>query len=193
MKGHGKWDIFQAGWMPASVNRIKNKKRKTLDKPGEPNHGPAEPIHRPPPPLLAGSGRHRRRCRIRRQGACLTWICCREALRSAGAVPDPSKAARGDGWKREQGRIWATTARSASRHHGSEHRRGRRTAPSRQARFTALSPLGRAMPRPLGHSAAPRAEREWREGEWREEESGGGRGSLSEERARGRNGSRTGE
>ena len=41
--------------MPASVNKIKNKKiRKPVDKPSEPIHGPTEPIHGLPPQLHAG-------------------------------------------------------------------------------------------------------------------------------------------
>jgi hypothetical protein len=43
--------------MPVSVNKIK-KKRKIVDKPGEPTHGPAEPIR-----IVADSIRRRRRPR----------------------------------------------------------------------------------------------------------------------------------
>ena len=55
MKGHDKSIFVEVVKISTSVNQIK--KRKNLwTKPSNPTHGATEPIHRLPPPSLAGSG-----------------------------------------------------------------------------------------------------------------------------------------
>jgi hypothetical protein len=55
-KGHGKLIFTEVVEVPASVNQTKKTKKKPMDR-------PAEPIHGPPLPLPARSGCRRRRYR----------------------------------------------------------------------------------------------------------------------------------
>jgi hypothetical protein len=60
-KGLGLSNPTEVIALPAYINQLEKtkKKEKYMDKPAEPTHGPAEPIHALPPlPTPAGSGHH---------------------------------------------------------------------------------------------------------------------------------------